>query len=119
VELPASLTGDRHQLVYAPDGRIFAAFRDMAKFSETKGDFVGWVGTWDDIENCQDGQYRIRLLDNTDHFDCGYPGLEILPDGTIIATTYGHWESGEKPYIKSVRFKLEEIDKIANNSIKK
>ncbi|MEZ5197881.1 MAG: GDSL-type esterase/lipase family protein, partial [Bacteroidales bacterium] len=116
VELPASLTGDRHQLVYAPDGRIFAAFRDMAKFSETQGDFVGWVGTWDDIANCKDGQYRVRLLDNKDYFDCGYPGLEILPDGTIIATTYGHWESGEKPYIKCIRFKLEDIDKIANSS---
>ena len=49
-ELPASLTGDRHQLTYTPDGRIVAVFRDMAQDSPYKGDFVAWVGTWDDLE---------------------------------------------------------------------
>ncbi len=113
VELPASLTGDRHQLKYTPDGRIIALFRDMAELTPTKGDFVAWVGTYDDIKNQREGQYRIRLLDNVDFFDCGYPGLELLPDGTFIAATYGHWDKGEKPYIKSVRFKMSEIDKLA------
>jgi lysophospholipase L1-like esterase len=112
VELPASLTGDRHQLMYTPDGRIIALFRDMAMFSETKGDFVAWVGTWDDIVNGNEGQYRIRLLDNTDPFDCGYPALELLPDETFITTTYGHWDAGEMPYIKSVRFKISETDSL-------
>ena len=32
-ELPAALTGDRHQLIYAPDGRIFASFRDTTHVS--------------------------------------------------------------------------------------
>jgi len=32
----------------------------------------------------------------------------------IVATTYGHWKSGEAPYIQSVRFKLSQFDKIAN-----
>ncbi len=113
VELPASLTGDRHQLRYTPDGRIIALFRDMAELTPTKGDFVAWVGTYDDILHQNEGQYRIRLLDNKDFFDCGYPGLELLPDGTFIATTYGHWDKGEKPYIKSVRFKMSEIDELA------
>lgn len=119
VELPASLTGDRHQLMYTPDGRIIALFRDMAMFSETKGDFVGWVGTWDDIINGNEGQYRIRILDNTDPFDCGYPALELLPNGTFVATTYGHWDEGEMPYIKSVRFSIAEIDEIYNSIISK
>jgi lysophospholipase L1-like esterase len=113
VELPASLTGDRHQLKYTPDGRIIALFRDMAGLTPTKGDFVAWVGIYDDILHQREGQYRIRLLDNVDFFDCGYPGLELLPDGTFIATTYGHWDKGEKPYIKSVRFKMSEIDELA------
>jgi len=102
-ELPASLTGDRHQLTYSPDGRIVAVFRDMAQDSPTKGDFVAWVGTWNDLENGGEGVYRVRLLDNKDPWDCGYPGLEVLPDGTVVATTYGHWKKGESPYIKSVR----------------
>ncbi|HIE71427.1 MAG TPA: exo-alpha-sialidase, partial [Planctomycetes bacterium] len=33
VELPLSLTGDRHTGAYAPDGRLFVSFRDMAKGS--------------------------------------------------------------------------------------
>jgi len=47
---------------------------------------------------------------NTRGYDTTYPGVEILPDGTFVTTTYGHWEKGEKPYILSVRFKLDELD---------
>ena len=32
------------------------------------------------------------------------------PDGTFVATTYGHWTPGEEPYIVSVRFTLDELD---------
>jgi hypothetical protein len=42
--------------------------------------------------------------------DCAYPGVEVLPDGTFVCTTYGHWTDGEEPYIMSVRFKLDEVD---------
>ncbi len=38
----------------------------------------------------------------------------ILPDDTFVATTYGHWKAGEEPYILSVRFKLSELDEMAN-----
>jgi len=110
VELPGSLTGDRHQGVYAPDGRLFISFRDTTHISPTKGDWVGWVGTYEDIVKGREGQYRVRLMDNHRGADCAYPALEIMPDGTIVATTYGHWTEGESPYIVSVRFKLEEID---------
>lgn len=116
-ELPAALTGDRHKLRYAPDGRIVAVFRDQAHESDTWGDFVAWVGTYDDLLSGSEGTCRIRLRDNTwgpeqkiKNGDCGYPGLELLPDGTFIATTYGHWDVGEQPYILSVRFRLDEID---------
>lgn len=110
IELPGSLTGDRHTGRYAPDGRLFISFRDTTHESPTKGDWVGWVGTYEDIVNGREGQYRVRLMDNHKQADCAYPGLEILPDGTFIATTYGHWVEGEAPFIVSVRFKLEEID---------
>ncbi len=89
-ELPASLTGDRHVLRYAPDGRILATFRDvssdMSAFrklalqegtsnmdviaskyklgSPTEGDWVAWVGTYQDILEGTEGQYRIRIKDN-------------------------------------------------------
>ncbi|MHC4118310.1 MAG: sialidase family protein [Planctomycetota bacterium] len=109
-ELPGALTGDRHTGRYAPDGRLFITFRDMTHESPTRGDWVGWVGTYDDIVSGREGQYRIRLMDNHVRTDCAYPGLELLPDGTFVTTTYGHWIKGESPFIVSVRFKMEEID---------
>jgi len=110
VELPGALTGDRHTGRYAPDGRLFITFRDTTHQSPTKGDWVGWVGKYEDIVNGRQGQYRVRLMDNYKDADCAYPGLELLPDGTFVTTTYGHWIEGESPFIVSVRFKVEEID---------
>jgi hypothetical protein len=116
--LAAALTGDRHVARYAPDGRLVVVFRDTTLVSKTKGDFVAWVGSYQDILNGTEGQYRIRLLDN--HYssvkkndsDCGYAGLEVLSDGSFIATTYGHFIENEPAFIMSVRFKLCETDKI-------
>lgn len=109
-ELPAALTGDRHVAKYAPDGRLFISFRDTTHVSPTKGDWVGWVGKYEDIVNGTEGQYRVRIMDNTKGADCTYPGVELLPDGTFVTTTYGHWTEGEPAYVVSVRFKLEELD---------
>jgi hypothetical protein len=114
-ELPGSLNGDRHTGKYAPDGRLFISFRDITpdRGSPTEGDWVGWIGTYDDIKNGREGQYRIRLMDNHSSWDCAYPGVEVLPDGTFVTTTYGHWIKGESPFIVSVRFKLSKIDEMA------
>ena len=109
-ELPASLTGDRHTGRYLQDGRLFISFRDTALESPTQGDWCGWVGTWEDIEQGRPGQYRVRLKNNTHRWDCAYPGVELLPDGTIVTTTYGHWDEGESPYIRSVRVHPDELD---------
>jgi len=111
-ELPASLTGDRHTGVYGPDGRLFISFRDTTRESPTKGDWVAWVGTYEDIVEGREGQYRVRLMDNHKGADCAYPAVEILPDGTIVTTTYGHWEKDQPAYIVSVRLKLAELDKM-------
>ena len=115
-EVRDSLTGDRHTAKYAPDGRLFVSFRDVPKKgdeSATAGDWVGWVGTYEDVVKNRDGQYRVRLKDNYSAWDCAYPGVEVLPDGTIVATTYGSWTVNEKPYILSVRFSLKELDAMA------
>lgn len=138
-QLPNALTGDRHQAVYLPDGRLFISFRDhppaLARYrqllaecrncdedmlrrqagpvSPTAGDWVGWVGTYQDLVEGNEGQYLVRLKDNTNGTDCAYPAIEVLPDGTVVATTYGHWEQGEMPFILSVRFRAEELDAMA------
>jgi len=109
-QLPAALTGDRHTAKYAPDGRLFITFRDTTRESPTKGDWVGWVGAYEDIVEGNEGQYRVRIMDNTKGADCAYPGLELLPDGTFVTTTYGHWTKDAEPYVMSVRFTLDELD---------
>ena len=119
-EVPLALTGDRHTGKYAPDGRLFISFRcrspkHRAKGRPFEGDWVGWVGTWDDIVSGRDGQYSVRLKDNTKGYDTTYPGVEVLADGTFVTTTYGHWSQGESPYILSVRLKLDELDALAKH----
>jgi hypothetical protein len=114
-ELPGALTGDRHTGRYAADGRLFLSFRDMAHESPTRGDWVGWVGTYEDLVAGREGQYRLRLMKNHPNAsgwnaDCAYPGVERLPDGTLVTTTYGHWAPGELPYVVSVRLRLGELD---------
>jgi hypothetical protein len=112
-ELPGSLTGDRHCGKYGPDGRLFISFRDTTRETSTAGDWVGWVGRYEDIVAGREGQYRVRLMHNTDRIDCAYPGVEIIQDGTFVSTTYGHWRTNEPPYIVSVRLKLSELDERA------
>lgn len=109
-ELPGSLTGDRHTIRYLKDGRLVIAFRDMCHASPTQGDFVAWVGSYDDLRNGGEGQYRLRLKANHHRHDSTYPGVSVLPDGTVVAITYGHWTPGEAPYIVAVRFHPEEMD---------
>ena len=112
VDTPWGLTGDRHMGVYTKDGRLVIAFRDMAQKSPTGGHFVAWAGTYDNIRRCRPGQYRIKLLHSHAGRDCGYPGMELLPDNTIIATTYIKYRPGKvKHSVISTRFKLEETDK--------
>ena len=120
-ELPAALTGDRHVIKRAPDGRLVIAFRDMAATSPTYGHYVAWVGTFENILNREEGQYRIKLLHNAARTaedkpgagstDCGYSDLELLKDGTIVATSYIKLNAGsEKHSVVGTRFKLAETD---------
>jgi hypothetical protein len=110
VEMDAALTGDRHQAVYSHDGRLFISFRDTNKNSVTAGDWVGWIGTFEDLERGRSGDYRVRLSDNFHSWDCAYPGVEVLTDGTIFTATYGHWDNGKPPYIRGIHLTLEELD---------
>ena len=118
-DMPASLNGDRHTGKYLPDGRLFVSFRSLQPKGTVKpeheGDWVGWVGTWQDLVDGKEGQYVVRLKDNKKGSDCAYPGVEVLPDGTIVTTTYGHWSQNQQPYILSVRLKLQVLDALSRN----
>ena len=113
VDTPWGLSGDRHIGVRLEDGRWIFAFRDMAPESPTRGHFVAWVGSYEDIKSGKGGDYRIKLLhSHADRVsDCGYPGVELLPDGTLIITTYIKYAPGpEKHSVVSTRFKIAETD---------
>ncbi|MBL9184406.1 MAG: FAD-dependent oxidoreductase [Verrucomicrobiaceae bacterium] len=110
--LPLGLHGDRHKAVYAKDGRLVIAFRDTGLKSPTKNHFVAWVGRYEDIVSGKDGEYKIKLLHSHKGSDCGYPGLELLPDGSAVATTYIKYREGpEQNSVVSTRFTLAETDK--------
>ncbi|MGB0739324.1 MAG: sialidase family protein, partial [Planctomycetaceae bacterium] len=117
-EVPLVLTGDRHTGKYLQDGRLFISFRCISPTQSRQdrpweGDWVAWVGSWDDLVNGGIGQYMVRLKDNQKSYDTSYPGVELLPDGTIVTTTYGHWVADEQPWVLSVRLRPEELDRMA------
>ena len=116
-ELPAAMTGDRHLARYSPDGRMVVMFRARAATKDRNkiaadGHCVAWVGRYEDIVQGREGQYRIKLIHSHGGYDHTYPGLEVLPDGTFVGTTYIKYRPGpEQNSVVSMRFKLEETDR--------
>ncbi len=116
VDTSWGLTGDRHIGVATGDGRWLFAFRDQAPGSPTKGHFVAWVGSYDDLKRGRPGQYRVKLLHShaSRVGDCGYPGVERLADGNLLITTYLKYRPGpEKHSVVSLRLTLAELDALA------
>ena len=116
-QLPLALTGDRHLARYAPDGRLVIVFRPVlpgtAKWRGVKDChyFRAWVGRYKDIVEGREGGYLVNLLKSHAGTDHTYPGLELLPDGTFVATTYIKYRSGVDLHsIVSVRFCLSDTD---------
>lgn len=140
VFVPSALNGERHKADYTPDGRLFITFRSIERDrkkvkrnSEVKNrswyseGWVAWVGTFDDLLNGNEGQYRIKLDHTylakqnapaiTANADTGYCGNVVLPDGTIITSTYGQFglknnDGKFKTYVVSKRINLNDIDKL-------
>jgi len=113
VDTAWGLTGDRHIGVRLPDGRYVFAFRDQAIGSPTRGHFVAWVGSYADLKAGKGGDYRIKLLHSHAQrtSDCGYPGVELLSDGSLLFTTYIKYKPGpEKHSVVSTRLKIEQTD---------
>ena len=110
VDTPWGLTGDRHHGIRLPDGRLVIVFRNSAPLAAAH--FIAWVGTYEDIRRGRPGQYRVSLLRT--YKDGFYPGIHLLPDGTIVATTYATYQKDDPGCsIVSVRFTIGEIDALA------
>lgn len=117
--LPPVLAGDKHVAKYAPEGRLVIVFRDMDFASPTRGHFMAWIGTHEDLLKNGNGQYRVKLLNNFEGADCGHAGLELLPDGTFVAVTYVRdvlyvrdGKRSARHSVVSVRFRLDELDRL-------
>lgn len=143
VYAPAALNGERHKAEYTPDGRLFITFRSVERGPKAAANapienrdgwmsegWVAWVGTYDDIKNGNEGQYRIKLAhtylklqedkEYAANSDTGYCGNVVLDDGTIVTTSYGCFDKDDKinlfesrTYIVSKRINLADIDKLA------
>ncbi len=140
VEAPVSLNGERHKADYTPDGRLFITFRSIERNAEKVREMrklggeitwyseglIGWVGTYEDLKNGNEGQYRLKIahtyLDKQNapspvaNADTGYCGNVVFSDGTIVTSSYGVFfpESERKTCVVSKRIKLDDIDKIVN-----
>ena len=141
VEAPAALNGERHKADYTPDGRLFITFRSIERGKRAEENapegtasgwvsegWIAWVGTYEDLKNGTEGQYRIKLAhiykkgqkvpEYAANSDTGYCGNVVLEDGTIVTSTYGHFSPKEKinfgtdlrTYICSKRINLEDTD---------
>lgn len=139
---PSALNGERHTADYTPDGRLFIDFRsierDPEKVEKYKIDkindwmsegWVAWVGTYDDLKNGNEGQYRLKLahtflprqteVEHSANADTGYCGNVVLDDGTVVCDTYGCFgqknpDGSYQTYIVSKRINLKDIDKLYN-----
>lgn len=138
IDLPGNLAGERHRAVYDPEtGRLIITYRDIVYDRDGDGIFAGggdwicgewviWVGTYEDLMNQKDGDYMVNIAYdwsmNTFSGDTGYAGILVLDDGTIMMDSYGHWDREyseahgsnvrtDRCYIKFAKFKLSDIEK--------
>lgn len=142
VEAPAALNGERHKAEWTDDGRLFITFRSIergkkAEAESTRKDvwgwisegWIAWVGTYDDLKNGTEGQYRIKLAHiyksgqrkptYRAEADTGYCGNVVLDDGTIVTSTYGRFKPHNKgkTYIASKRINLKDTDELVKNTL--
>ena len=151
VEAPAALNGERHKAEYTSDGRLFITFRSIERGMKAKENaekaidrqrgwisagLIAWVGTYEDLKNGSEGQYRIKIAhiynenqSQPEYYagsDTGYNGNVVLSDGTIVTCGYGKFSPDEKTedgkelktYICSKRINLKDTDALVEKMTK-
>lgn len=145
VEAPAALNGERHKAEYTTDGRLVISFRSIERGEKAENNaknrtdksrgwisegLIAWVGTYEDLKNGSEGQYRIKLAHIYDegqtepeyyaNADTGYCGNVVLADGTVMICSYGKFsldkktENGKelKTSICAKRIRLDDLDEL-------
>lgn len=139
---PSALNGERHKADYTADGRLFITFRSverdrekLMKYAPERAEqgwfsegWVAWVGRYEDLHDASEGQYRIKLAhvckedrlepQEASGDDTGYCGNVVLPDDTVVTSTYGAFgkrnaDGSLKTYVVSKRIRLKDIDTLA------
>ena len=115
-DVPDGLTGDRHQGVVLRDGRLVVCFRDIEKGSPTWGHYVAWIGPYDALHGRGTSKpYKVKLLHSYANADCGYSGVHLLPDGTVVCTAYVKYRNDNcRQSVVTTRFKVSETDALRN-----
>lgn len=103
-ELPASLAGERHKIIYDnTTEKLYITFREIILdedkdgfFSDDDwkaGDWLLWVGSYDDLISGKEGDFRIRLAEDftpsEKSGDTGYAGFVLLPNRQFVLASYG------------------------------
>ena len=58
------------------------------------------------------GDALLVVGKNYTAMDCGYSGVVILKDGTVIMDSYGYFSrTATKPYIMQAKFKINDVVK--------
>ncbi|MBQ4243530.1 MAG: exo-alpha-sialidase [Clostridia bacterium] len=140
---PGALNGERHKAEYLCDGRLFITFRSIErdpgkvkKYSEREGrgwyseGWIAWVGTYDDLKNGREGQYRIKIAHTylpgqtapgvCANSDVGYCGNVVIDGKTVVTSTYGAFgklnpDGSLKTYVASKRIDLNLTDELVIN----
>lgn len=141
--VPAAVNGERHKAEWLSDGRLFITFRSINKNSknfdkvdELNGNgngkwysegWVAWVGTFDDLKNGKEGQYRVKLAHTylpkqtktalSANADTGYCGNVVFGDGMkVMTSTYGKFIKGSnKTIIASKVVDINLLDQMYND----
>lgn len=121
-DTPLELTGDRHAALTLPDGRVLVVFRDVVKSSPTYAHVAAWIGPYASLKDgTGKGGYKVKLVHNHGgrQWDCGYQGVHRRKNGEIVVTTYANfdWTPAGKPSIVSMRFRVEETDRLFNAAV--
>ncbi len=116
-DTPLELTGDRHAALTLPDGRVLVVFRDVVRTSPTYAHVAAWIGPYGSIKDgTGKGGYKVKLVHNHGgrQWDCGYQGIHLRKNGEVVVTTYANydWTPAGKPSIISMRFRVEETDRL-------
>lgn len=130
-----ALNGERHKVIYSRElQKYIITFREIKldvnqstiieEDDWLAGDWLAWVGTYEDFQNNQPGVCQLLLSKDwtptVKAGDTGYAGIVELSNDKILTISYGHWDqkfsknwqggvTSDLCYIRQARFNLKDV----------